>query len=143
MTSASPSEYQAILCLLPGTYPVPNAGAGTCAYAIVYSSTHVAPRSSKRLDEADNSRRGSSADDIYAASGLQLFLCITVWVLVVVLPTNLAGHEVTRLQTSPPVQQGFAYWLSPPPPARAGAPPAPEAQVKAGPPSQQCRWSVA
>lgn len=64
------------------------------------------------------------------SAGLQLFLAISLWVLVVVLPTNLVGNEVHHLQNPPPQQQGFAYWLSPPPPATAGTPPAPDAQIK-------------
>ena len=63
-------------------------------------------------------------------AGLQLFLAVSFWVLVVVLPTNLVGYEVSRLENPQFHEQGFAYWLSPPPPATAGAPPAPETRIR-------------
>ena len=72
-------------------------------------------------------------------AGLQLFLAVSLWVLVVVLPTNLVGNEVAQLENPQFEARGFAYWLSPPPPARADAPPTPTVQIKVGCPSLQAR----
>eukprot|EP00884_Botryococcus_braunii_P010053 jgi/Botrbrau1/19049/Bobra.0100s0073.2 len=60
--------------------------------------------------------------------GRELFMLVSLWVLITCLPTNLSGNEVNRLLSPDDTKikdERFIYWVSPPPPV--GAPPAPAA----------------
>ncbi|KAL3134039.1 hypothetical protein ABBQ32_008471 [Trebouxia sp. C0010 RCD-2024] len=50
--------------------------------------------------------------------GAELFFFLTIWCLVVVLPTNLSGHEVSRLMQNSNRAgfSNFTYWVPAPPP---------------------------
>ncbi|KAL0039508.1 hypothetical protein WJX77_000232 [Trebouxia sp. C0004] len=50
--------------------------------------------------------------------GAELFFFLTIWCLIVVLPTNLSGHEVSTLMSTnnKAAYSNFTYWVPAPPP---------------------------
>ncbi|DBA81315.1 TPA: hypothetical protein ACH3X2_006925 [Trebouxia sp. C0005] len=50
--------------------------------------------------------------------GAELFFFLTIWCLIVVLPTNLSGHEVSTLMSTnnEAAYSNFTYWVPAPPP---------------------------
>ncbi|KAK9811621.1 hypothetical protein WJX72_007134 [[Myrmecia] bisecta] len=64
--------------------------------------------------------------------GAEFFFFVTIWCLVVVLPTNLSGNNVDRLLgTNGTPTSNFTYWVSPPSPPPPGATPSPPRIVAA------------
>ncbi|KAK9919147.1 hypothetical protein WJX75_009706 [Coccomyxa subellipsoidea] len=64
------------------------------------------------------------------ALGIELFTFVSLWVIIVVLPTNLSGRQVEHLIGRSAVEpSNFTYWIPPPPPLPPPGvnPPAPNA----------------